>query len=148
MQKRKKRYYNITVDAIMKYLSLYQHYQKKLNLPKKSFLLLKQVVYSRFTLKTLLDLIDMQSEAYHDFRFIMVYQDHFTKFVILKALKNKHAEGVAFNLLDIYTTFGDSVILHSDNRKEFVNGVLNELHAMWKNVKICMENFEYPRPKV
>lgn len=46
------------------------------------------------------------------------------------------AAETVFNLLDIYINFEAPAILNSDNRREFVNKVLNKLHAMWKNVKI------------
>ena len=36
----------------------------------------------------------------------MNYQDHLTKFVILRRLKTKRAEEIAFNLMDIYIIFG------------------------------------------
>jgi len=42
----------------------------------------------------------------------MNYQDYLTKFVILRPLKIKRAEEIAFNLMDIYTIFGALVILH------------------------------------
>lgn len=42
----------------------------------------------------------------------MNYQNHLTKFVVLKPLTSKRAEEIAHNLLDIYTTFGAPVILH------------------------------------
>ena len=66
----------------------------------------------------------------------MNYQDHLTKYVILKPLKLKRAEEIAYNLIDIYTFFGASAILQSDNGREFVNPVINELHIMWNEVKI------------
>ena len=66
----------------------------------------------------------------------MNYQDHLTKFVVLKPLTSKRAEEIAHNLLDIYTTFGAPVILHSDNGREFVNSIITELHSMWSDVKI------------
>jgi hypothetical protein len=31
-----------------------------------------------------MDLIDMQSLSYNDYRYIMVYQDHMTQFVVLR----------------------------------------------------------------
>ena len=43
----------------------------------------------------------------------MNYQDHLTKFVILRRLKTKRAEEIAFNSMDIYTIFGALAILHS-----------------------------------
>ncbi|XP_022180171.1 SCAN domain-containing protein 3-like [Myzus persicae] len=78
----------------------------------------------------------MQSQSINNYRFIMNYQDHLTKFVILKPLKTKRAEEIAYNLMEIYTTFGAPAILHSDNGREFVNSVINELHTMWGDVKI------------
>jgi len=66
----------------------------------------------------------------------MNYQDHLTKFVILKPQKTKLAEEIAYNLMEIYTTFGAPAILHSDNGREFVNSEINELHTMWGDVKI------------
>ncbi|XP_023238740.1 KRAB-A domain-containing protein 2-like [Centruroides sculpturatus] len=66
----------------------------------------------------------------------MVYQDHLTKFVHLLPLKTKTAEEVAYQLLQIFLTFGAPAILHSDNGREFCNKVIFELCTMWKDVKI------------
>jgi hypothetical protein len=48
----------------------------------------------------------MQSNKNGDFKFILVYQDHFTKFVSLRSLKTKTASEVAYNLIDIFCIFG------------------------------------------
>ena len=64
------------------------------------------------------EMIDMQSNPDRDMTFILMYQDHLTKFVILRSLHNKRAEDVAYHLLDIFTTFGAPNILHSDNGRE------------------------------
>ena len=66
----------------------------------------------------------------------MVYQDHLTKFVQLRALKSKRAEEVAYHLLDVFTIFGASCILHSDNGREFANKVIEEVCKMWNEPKI------------
>lgn len=128
-------YCNITKETIMIYLRLCTQCQKKSSTPKKG-LVSRPILHSHFNSRAQVDLIDMQSQSYNDYRFIMVYQDHLTKFVLLKALKSKRAEEVAFNLLEIYTTFGAPLILHSDNGREFANSVLLELHTMWPEVKI------------
>lgn len=65
-----------------------------------------------------------------------MYQDHLTKFVLLRLLKHKRAEEVAYVLLDIFTTFGAAAILQSDNGREFVNKIINELCNMWEDLKI------------
>ncbi|XP_031330464.1 KRAB-A domain-containing protein 2-like [Photinus pyralis] len=130
-----KLYCNITKKTIMVYLRLCTQCQKKSSTPKKG-LVPRPIPHSNLNSRAQVDLIDMQSQSYNDYRFIMVYQDHLTKFVLLKPLRTKRAEEVAFNLLEIYTTFGAPLILHSDNGREFVNSVLVDLHAMWPEVKI------------
>ena len=52
------------------------------------------------------DLFDMQSEPDGYYRFIMNYQDRLTKFTILRPLKSKTAEKVAYQLMDIFCMFG------------------------------------------
>jgi IS30 family transposase len=69
------------------------------------------------------DLVDMQSDPDAGNKFIMVYQDHLTKFVFLRPLKTKTAEEVTYNLVDIFSIIGAPMILQSDNGREFVNKV-------------------------
>ncbi|XP_045451043.1 KRAB-A domain-containing protein 2-like [Melitaea cinxia] len=73
------------------------------------------------------DLIDFQTQPDGNFKFIMVYQDHLTKFVLLRALQCKRAAEVAYHLNDIFLTIGMPCILQSDNGREFVNNVISEL---------------------
>ncbi|XP_060847875.1 KRAB-A domain-containing protein 2-like [Rhopalosiphum padi] len=126
---------NITNETVMVYLKLCVQCQKKAVHPRRG-LVSKPILESTFNSRAQVDLIDMQSQHYNDYRFIMNYQDHLTKYVILKPLKSKRAEEIAYNLIDIYTLFGAPAILQSDNGREFVNSVINELHIMWNEVKI------------
>jgi hypothetical protein len=48
---------------------------------------LKPIVSKEFNSCGQMDLIDMQSLSYNDYRYIMVYQDHMTIFVVLWPLK-------------------------------------------------------------
>ena len=80
------------------------------------------------------DLIGMQSQP--DFIWILVYQDHLKKFVELHPVMSKCAPEIAYQLLDIFKSFGSSSILQIDNRKEFVNSVITELSAMCDGLKI------------
>ncbi|GFQ92887.1 KRAB-A domain-containing protein 2 [Trichonephila clavata] len=66
----------------------------------------------------------------------MVYQDHLTKFVILKSLTSNRAEEVAYNLVDIFTLLGAPSILQSDNGREFANNVVTSLKKFWPTLKI------------
>lgn len=67
---------------------------------------------------------------------MMVYQGYLTKFVILRALKTKTAEEIAYNLKDIFSIFGAPCIFHTDNGREFKNTVVRELAKSWPEVKI------------
>lgn len=78
----------------------------------------------------------MQSQADGEYRFIMVYQDHVTKFVQIRTLKTKRAEEVAIPIIDIFCIFCAPMILQSDNGREFVNQIINDLKCMWNNLKI------------
>ena len=62
-----------------------------------------------------MDLIDFQTCPDGEFKWLLVYQDHFTKFEQLRPLKSKSASEVAYALLDIFSIFGVPVILQSDN---------------------------------
>ena len=45
----------------------------------------KPILSKTFNSRAQVDLIDMQSLPDGEFRWLLVYQDHFTKFVVLKA---------------------------------------------------------------
>ena len=64
------------------------------------------------------DLIDMQSQPDGEFKFILNYQDHFSKFCILRPLKHKTASSVAKVLVEIFSLMGPPTILQSDNGRE------------------------------
>nr|XP_022906091.1 KRAB-A domain-containing protein 2-like [Onthophagus taurus] len=103
---------------------------------QKEGLIVKPIKSNEFNSRCQVDLIDMQSQADDEFKFIMVYQDHLTKCLQLRALKTKRAEEVAYHLLDVFTIFGAPCILHIDNGREFANKVIEELCHMWNEPKI------------
>ncbi|XP_008189907.1 KRAB-A domain-containing protein 2-like [Acyrthosiphon pisum] len=109
--------------------------KKKSSNPKRG-LVSKPMLHNAFNSRAQVDLIDMQSQIYNEFKFIMIYQDHLTKFILLRHLKSKRAEEIVFNLIDIHTTFGAPAILHSDNGREFVNTMITELDMIWGDIKI------------
>lgn len=131
----KQKYKNITRDIILLYLQLCEICNEKHAQPKKG-LVIKPILSKTFNSRAQVDLIDMQSNKDGDFKFILVYQDHFTKFVSLRPLKTKTASEVAYNLIDIFCIFGAPCILQSDNGREFVNHIINDLVLMWDGLKI------------
>uniref|UniRef100_A0A8D8Q4X0 KRAB-A domain-containing protein 2 n=1 Tax=Cacopsylla melanoneura TaxID=428564 RepID=A0A8D8Q4X0_9HEMI len=125
-----RKYKNVSSEAVLIYLRLCEACEKKQKSAKR---LVKPIFHSEMNSRAQVDLINMQSNPD---KFIFVYQDHLTKFVILRALRTKTAEEVAYNLLDIFTTFGAPCILHSDNGREFCNKVIQNMCEMWGEMKI------------
>lgn len=66
----------------------------------------------------------------------MVHQGHLTKFVLLQSLQSKKGEDVSFHLMNIFWTFRAHSIILSDNAREFVNSVINELTLFWSDLLI------------
>lgn len=130
-----RKYANITIDMINTFISMCETCQRKKS-KKKRGLVSKPILHSEMNSRCQVDLVDMQSQEDRGYKFIMVYQDHLTKFILLRPLKSKRAEEVAYQLTDIFLTFGAPCILHSDNGREFVNGVINEVVSYWPEVKL------------
>jgi hypothetical protein len=59
-------------------------------------------------------LLHQHSPFHSGYKWVLHYQDHFTKFSILRPLKSKTAAEVAYNLLDIFLILGAPMILQSD----------------------------------
>ena len=87
-------------------------------------------------LRCQVDLIDMQSQPDGCFKWICVYQDHLTKYVVVRPHKTKQAAEVAETLQDIFCLFGAPNILQSDNGREFANQIVTELVKRWPGCKI------------
>lgn len=129
------KYANVTTGAIATYLRLCETCQKKQKLLTRG-MVVKPILHSEMNSRCQMDLIDMQTNPDGDLKYIMLYQDHLTKFVLLRALANKTADAVARELLDIFSVFGAPNILHSDNGREFCNETIARLCEMWGEVKL------------
>jgi len=101
METELKKYCNITLQVIDLYLALCEQWQLKKKTPKQE-LVVHPILSHYMNSRRQVVLIDMQSEPDGYYRFIMNYQDHLTKFTILRPLKNKTAEEVAYQLMDIF----------------------------------------------
>jgi len=66
----------------------------------------------------------------------MNYQDHLTKFTILRPLNTKTAEEVAYQLMDIFCMFCAPFIPQSDNGREFANKIIQNLADTWPGMKL------------
>jgi hypothetical protein len=94
------------------------------------------IITSGFNSRAQVDLIDMQTAAVGEYKWIMVYQDHGMKFAHIKKMKTKKTDEVANKLLNIFLLQGAPAILQSDNGKEFVSHVIRDLGALWPGLKL------------
>ena len=94
------------------------------------------MLHSNMNDRCQIDLIDLQSNPDGVFKFILVYQDHLTKFCIFRPLQFKTAVEAAKQVLDIFCIFGAPSIIQSGKGREFANFVIEELSFMWKGLKI------------
>ena len=65
-------------------------------------------------------------------KYLLVVVDVCTRFVFLRALKDKTMQSIASALLGIFFDVGFTKILQSDNGTEFVNSLLNEIVRLSK----------------
>lgn len=135
----KKKYKNVSQEVIKMYLKYCEPCQMRMKSKRKG-LPVKPMIFSEMNSlmnsRCQVDLIDMQSQPDEPYRFIMIYQDHLTKFIQLRPLTCKKPEEVAKNIIDIFCIFGAPCILQSDNGREFVNQIIDELKVLWPNLKI------------
>lgn len=109
-----------------------------------SKLVIKHVTSSEFNSRAQVDLFDYQSAPDSEYKWIFHYQDHFTKFSVLRSLKTKTTAEVAYNLLDIRLLIGTPNILQSDNGREFAANIITELTSMWPDLTIVHDRPRHP----
>ena len=140
-----RKYANITIWTLGIFKSFCLECQKKKKKPKATGIVVRPILSEDFLSRGQVDLIDMQSMPANGHKWIMVYQDHLTKFCVLRALSSKRAAGVAIELLDIFLLFGAPAILQSDNGYEFTAEVIKELAVMWPGMKLVRGQPRYPQ---
>ncbi|KAJ8896243.1 hypothetical protein PR048_001586 [Dryococelus australis] len=124
----KRKYYTITRQVINAYLNFCEPCTLKKMTKGKG--VVTPMVTSELSSRCQVYLIDMQSEPDGDYKFILNYQDHLTKFVVLGPLKTKTAAEVAdviliyFVCLELQTPFIDTM------------GVIEALVSKWNGIKI------------
>ena len=91
------------------------------------------------------DLMDYQAIAYNSYRWVLHYQDHFSKLSMIRPLSNKQAISVARELLDIFCIIGAPAILQSDNGREFTADVIRSIALLWPDMKIVNGKARHPQ---
>ncbi|XP_047481538.1 uncharacterized protein LOC125033951 [Penaeus chinensis] len=103
------------------------------------------ILSKEFASRGQVDLIDMQSIPHSNFKWIMVYQDHFTKFCILCPPQTKRAAEVAFQLVDIFLLIGAPAVLQSDNGSEFTYRGITEIKEIWPSLTMVYGKTCHPQ---
>lgn len=70
-----------------------------------------------------------------NYKYLFVYEDQFSKFVVLKALHGNTAKETAMNLLDVLGIIGAPRVLQSGNGRKFAEQVVHELRS-WNDLFI------------
>ena len=116
--------YYINVDLVQLFLAQCPTHQARLNKQTQKSLVTNPILSENFSNRGQVDLIDMRANADGEYKWILNYQDHFTKWVVLRPLKKKCAIEVSNTLINIFYTLGAPNILQSDNGREFDKQVI------------------------
>ena len=89
-------------------------------------IVLKPILATYFNERGQVDLVDFQTLPDGEYKWIMHFQDHLSKYHFLRPLETKTAKEVADSLLGIFIDFGAPSILQSDNGREFTANVIKD----------------------
>jgi len=106
---------------------------------------IKPIISSSFNSRGQVDLINMTAYKDGPYQWILHYQDHHDKMSYLCAMEDKKPKTVAFHLLPLFLQQGAPLILQSDNGREFVAKVIEELLKTWKECKIVHGSPRHPQ---
>ena len=117
----KQKYTGFSKEVIQVYLNSCSESQLQKCKKQLKSTITKPIRTSEFAPSGQVNLIYLENthEVNRPYNFLMVYQDHLTKFVVLRPLQRKSAYEVVNRLLDIFSLFAFRHILQSENGSEF-----------------------------
>ena len=140
----KKRYCGFTKSVVQGYVNLCQECQLKKGKKSLKGTVVKPIQSPDFASRGLVDLIEITDEVNRPYHFLLVYQDHHTKFIVLRPLINKSAEVVSRTLFEIFYLICSPHILQSDNGNVIRNiNLATMIKDLWPECKIILGK---PRP--
>ncbi|XP_070206199.1 KRAB-A domain-containing protein 2-like [Littorina saxatilis] len=140
-----RKYANISTKSLELFKSLCEECQKKRKRPMTKGVVVRPIISKEFASRGQVDLVDMQSMPSNGYKWIMVYQDHLTKFCVLRPIRSKRAVEVAAQLLDIFLVIGAPAILQSDNGTEFTANIISELKDFWPTLVLVHGKPRHPQ---
>ena len=141
----KNKWANLTLECCKTFISFCADCQEKKKRKVRKGLVVKPVRSETIFARAQIVLINFQTLPDDQYKYIMTYVNHFTKFCVLTPLTSKRAIEVAHALLPIFLTFGAPVILQSDNGREFVNEVISEMSTLWPDCKLGTGRPRHPQ---
>lgn len=121
-------YSNISRNIVAKFIRQCERCVEKARRKETgSGVVVKPIKVTNLNDRAQIDLVDFQSLPDGKFKYILHYQEHLTKFHILRPLTSKRAAEVAYHLLQIMIDFGAVHVLQSDNGREFTAKVIEVL---------------------
>ena len=144
----KKQFAGFSRKIVLKFVGMCPECQLQKSKKSLKSTVTKPIRSSDFASRGQVDLIDMQtSRAMNEpYNFLLVYQDHLTKFIVLRPLKRKTAAEVTSILLDIFCLIGPPHILQSDNGKEFKNiDLAKMIRELWPGCKTVNGRPRHPQ---
>lgn len=139
-----KQFANISREIIRIFIQMCEQCILKNSRSETTKLVVRPITSDDFNCHGQVDLVDYQSCPDEEFKWVMHYQDHFTKFSVLRPLKSKRAEEVAYQLIDIFLLIRAPHILQSDNWREFNANVITELKLLWPELKLVHGRPRHP----
>uniref|UniRef100_A0A2A4K8V1 Integrase catalytic domain-containing protein n=1 Tax=Heliothis virescens TaxID=7102 RepID=A0A2A4K8V1_HELVI len=135
--------YVVPIFAISIFLNMCRTCLSKKSFPKTG--IVKPLISDDFNRRGQIDLIDLQTTPDQEFKWLLQYQDHLTKFCFLRPLKSKEAKEVAIEILKIFLEVGCPHILQSDNGRKFTASVIKEIGTLWPACKIVNGGPRHPQ---
>uniref|UniRef100_A0A8W4FE34 Uncharacterized protein n=1 Tax=Sus scrofa TaxID=9823 RepID=A0A8W4FE34_PIG len=145
------KYGSVTKEVIVLYLTLWKQCHQKNAVPKRG-LAPKPMPFKDVDSRCPVEVLEMQSSADAEFKFILCYPDRLTTFITLQPLKAKEAHEVVCARSDVFTILGTASMLESAHGVELPNQVVNELSEAWPDLKItslhaqCLLRRHHSRP--
>lgn len=123
-------YANVNRNLVAEYIKQCETCVEKLRKKEVSKgVVVKPIISKDFNDRGQIDLVDFQTLPDNNFKYVLHYQDHLSKYHFLRPLTSKRASEVAYHLLQIFFDFGAPAILQSDNGKEFVAKVIQVIFS-------------------
>ncbi|XP_030765493.1 KRAB-A domain-containing protein 2-like [Sitophilus oryzae] len=138
-------YANIPMVIIKQFIEQCERCTEKTKKVYSTGIVVRPIINKDLNSRAQIDLIDYQSLPDGQYKFILHYKEHLTKYSILRPLICKCAVEVAKELLNIYLDFGAPTVLQSDNGKEFTANIIKELGTLWPTLVLVNGRPRHPQ---